>query len=183
MNILKLFVEVLQLQMRKRMMHLSCRFLSFMEGKDFAEILKGEEETKKWYQTMCRLSVLFSSLFLPQLCDHFVFIFRSSSWVSQGHEIPIWIAFQLWISYGKKSPPKVAVCHGGQGHTSRADIPMKRRGKKLRMDGLCRGCGISFCLLCFFFFGKNCKGCFFCFFMVMEFFRHINQPVCVRLSG
>ena len=34
-----------------------------------------------------------------------------------------------------------------------------------------------------FFLAKTARDVFFCFFMVMEFFRHINQPVCVRLSG
>ena len=126
------------------------------------------------------LCVLFSSLFLPQLCDHFVFITRSSSWVSQGHEIPIWTAFQLWISYGNISPQGCRMSWG-QGHTSRTDIPMKRCGKKkLRIYGLCRGCGISFLLLCFL--AKNCKGCFFLCFMVMDFFA-ISISLCVWFTS
>ena len=87
-NMLKLFTEVLQLQMRKRMMHLSCRSLSLMEGKQrlqkFSKVMR--QETK----IGTRLCVSFSSV----SCHNFVitsFSYSSQDLQAecQDHEIPI----------------------------------------------------------------------------------------------
>lgn len=179
---LKLLVEVLQLQMWKRMMHLSCRFLSFMEGKDlqkFSKVIRKQRNgTRLCVEYIC---VLFSSLFLPQLCDHIVFITRSSSWVSQDHEIPIWTAFQLWISYGKILPPRLAVFSWGP----RSHLKSRHSNEKMRKKSCeCMDYAVVvesvFC--CCGFLGKNCKAwdvlsCF----MVMDFFA-ISISLCVFAS-
>ena len=178
-NILNLFVEVLQLQMRKRMKHLSCRFLSFMEGKDFAESLKGEEGTKKWYQTMCRLSVLFSSIFLPQLCDHIVIITRFSSWVSQDHEIPIWTAFPLWISYGNISPQGCRMFMGPRSHL-KSRHSNEKMPKKAANGWIMPWLWNQF-LFVVFFWAKTARLGMFCCFSWSWFFHHINPCVCSPL--
>lgn len=80
-------------------------------------------------------------------------------------------------------PPKVGrIFMGAKVTPQEQTFQWKDAEKKLRMYGLCRGCGISFLLL--WFFGQKLQGlgCFVVF-HGHGFFRHINQPVCVRLSG